>query len=87
MFIAGQATSRHCGCRILHEVAIDTVVLRIHAGTMPGDPARDEPVQFMLTVPDVDTLIEFLGGVREEMAAGDVAAGKVIQLHRRKEHA
>jgi L-ribulose-5-phosphate 3-epimerase UlaE len=38
----------------------------------------------MLTVPDVDNLIEWLREVRSEMVAGDVAADKIIQLHQRR---
>jgi hypothetical protein len=80
----GQDTARHCGCRIIHEVSVDTVVLRIHAGLIPERPSKDKPVQFMLTVPDVDNLIEWLREVRKEMVAGDVAADKIIQLHQRR---
>lgn len=85
MMLVGQDSSRHCGCRILHEVAIDTVVLRIHAGTMLGDAARDEPAQFMLTGPDLDQLIGFLGEIRREVADSAAAANKIVQLHREKE--
>jgi hypothetical protein len=84
MMLFGQDTARHCGCRIIHEVSVNTVVLRIHAGLIPERPSRDAPVQFMLTVPDVDKLVEWLGEVRKEMVAGDAAADKIIQLHQRR---
>ena len=68
MMLVGSDAARHCGCRILHEVALDAAVLRIHAGAMPERPSRDEPVQFMLTRPDLDELIEHLKCIRDQLA-------------------
>lgn len=85
MMLVGMDAAAHCGCRILHEVAAGTVVLRIHAGMIPERPSRDEPVQFMLTLADVDVLRDYLLKVRGEMADSDDAAGRVVQLHRKKE--
>jgi len=87
MFVVGIDTASHCGCRIIYDVSVDTVVLRIHAGCIPDRASRDEPVHFMLTVPDLDLLTKFLGEVRAEMIAGAEAAGKIIQLHRQREPA
>jgi hypothetical protein len=67
MMLVGTETSRHCGCRILHELAMGAVVLRIHAGAIADRPTRDEPVQFMLTAPDVDVLIEHLTTIRGQL--------------------
>lgn len=67
MMLVGTETSRHCGCRILHEIALDAVVLRIHAGAIARCPGRDEPVQFMLTAPDVDVLIDHLTNIRGQL--------------------
>jgi hypothetical protein len=53
MFIVGVDTGANMGCRILHEVALDAVNLRIHAGCIPDRDSRDEPVQFMLNRPDL----------------------------------
>ena len=84
MFLVGMETARYVGCRILHEVAVDTVNLKIYGGFIPERPARDEPVQFMLNRPDLVRLIAHLEGIRDEIDASDAAAGKVIQLHRER---
>jgi hypothetical protein len=86
MMLVGQDTARHCGCRIIHEVAVDAVVLRIHAGVLPERPSADEPVQFMLTGPDLDVLIDSLRDIRRQIDASADAAGRVVQLHRQKEN-
>lgn len=66
------------GCRIAHEIALDTVGLRIHAGASARFGARDEPVQFFLTAEGIDQLIIHLGEIRGELtsrAARPAAAG------------
>jgi hypothetical protein len=68
MMLIGVSTARHCGCRILHEVSMGTVMLRIHAGAIQERPSRDEPVQFMLTGPDVDVLIDHLNEIRRQLS-------------------
>jgi uncharacterized protein (UPF0335 family) len=69
MFIVGVETGRQYGCLVLHEVALDAVNLRIHAGCIRDRDSRDEPVQFMLNRPDLDDLIDHLEGDRVEAAA------------------
>jgi hypothetical protein len=77
MFLVGVETTKHCGCRIIHDVSLDTVVLRIHAGVLGDRPARDEPVQFMLTAADVDTLIGHLKTIRAELAASQESCNAI----------
>jgi hypothetical protein len=85
MFLVGLDTGQHCGCRILHDVSLGTVTMQIRAGRVPADVGRDDPATFMLTGPDVDALIDFLAGVRRQIADSEAEAGKIIQLHREKE--
>lgn len=61
--------SRTRGCRIAHEIAFGSVGLRIHAGVGMPSRVRDEPVQFLMTPPDLDQLIDHLTTIREELTA------------------
>ena len=67
MMHIGLPTGRHCGCRLTHEVAAGAALLRFRAGDTPSEPVRDEPVQFMLTGPEIDDLVEQLKKIRSEV--------------------
>lgn len=61
--------ARYRGLRISHQIVLDAVGLRIEGGARRYPGERGDPVQTMLTVPDIDKLIAHLKVIRVELVA------------------
>jgi hypothetical protein len=88
MFIVGMDTAVSCGCRIIHEVAVDAVTFGSTAAAfLLTAPATTQPIHFMLNRTDLEKLIGHFEAIRDEVDASIAAAGNIIQLPRERKPA
>lgn len=73
--------ARHRGCRIGHELALDTVGMRMHGGASVAAADRDEPIHFLFTLMDLDDMITHLRVIRMELEASVAAAKDPLHGH------